>query len=421
MNKKIKSLIMASAISLAAVSQVFSVSSSAYSSYERVAGVNRYETSKLVSSRNQSETVVIASGENFADALSAINISNKYGASTILTNGNMEIINTLKSRNVKKIFLVGGVNSISQNLERRLKQSFGDVERIAGVNRYETSRKTIKRTGYTKLGVASGKIFPDALSASALLKQENCGLLLVDGDHSYSKPEGTTIKYTFGGSRTIIQNGGERINGISRFETAVKISNMIDNPKSMAVVSGDNYADALSATNLVISEGAIVMPVQKYTYYDVIRKAREVDKIFFVGGEKSVSDETVSRVIQKGVGAVDKPSAGDDYDTDELTTDQKKVLDDLEERAERIIDDIERVEDAIDTLRNIDWPSAQDFADRIKEIQDMIQKIRDDIKDLGNIDIGSPNDILNQIKDSLIDKLTSRLLEIIAKLIGIGR
>ncbi len=419
--KKIGSLIMASIISVATVAQTFSVSTFAYSSYERIAGVNRYETSKLVSNRNQSDTVVVASGENFADALSSVNLSNKYGASTILTNGNTDIINTLKARNVKKIFLVGGVNSIPQNLENKLKESFNDVERIAGVNRYETSRKTIKRTGYTKLGVASGKTFPDALSASALLKQEDYGLLLVDGDHSYTVPEGTTVEYTFGGSRTIVQNGGERINGTSRFETAVKISNMVKDPKSMAVVSGDNYADALSATNLVISEGAIVMPVQKYPYYDVIRKARQVDKVYFIGGENSVSNETASRIIQKGVGGIDKPSAGEDYDTDELTSDQQKLLDDIEERGKRIIDDIEKVEDAIDTLRNINWPSAQDFADRVEEIQDMIQKIRDDIKDLGDLDIGSPSDIINEIKDNLIDKLTSRLLDAIKKLIGIRR
>ena len=196
---------------------------------------------------------------------------------------------------------------------------------------------------------------------------------------------------------------------------------MVKDPKSMAVVSGDNYADALSATNLVISEDAIVMPVQKYPYYDVIRKARQVDKVYFVGGENSVSNETASRIIQKGVGGIDKPSAGEDYDTDELTSDQQKLLDDIEERGKRIIDDIEKVEDAIDTLRNINWPSAQDFADRVEEIQDMIQKIRDDIKDLGDLDIGSPGDIINEIKDNLIDKLTSRLLDAIKKLIGIRR
>lgn len=400
MNKKFLSLTMAGIISVSTVFQALPINSFAYNSYERIAGKNRYLTSEYVSRRNNSEIVVLASGEKFPDALSAVNISNKYDAATILTDGrSYDIINILKSRNAKKVFLMGGVSSISADLENKIKNEGFDVERISGINRYETSEKAVKKAGYSEVGVASGSNYTDALSASALLKQENCGLLLVDGDKGYKTPEGVAVKYTFGGSRTIPQNGGERIYGVSRFETAIKISNKVKNPRTMAVVSGDNFADALSATNLVVSDDAIIMPVQKYPYYDVIRKAREVNQVIFVGGVNSVSDETASRIIEKGVTPTTKPSAGEDFNTSDLTEEQKQLLKDMEELGNKIEDDIEEIQRIVDKIKEL--------KPQISNSMETIKKIIDFIKNLNK-----PGNINNALTN--IEKL-EKLLETISK------
>ncbi len=400
MNKKFLSLTMAGIISVSTVFQALPINSFAYNSYERIAGKNRYLTSEYVSRRNNSEIVVLASGEKFPDALSAVNISNKYDAATILTDGrSYDIINILKSRNAKKVFLMGGVSSISADLENKIKNEGFDVERISGINRYETSEKAVKKAGYSEVGVASGSNYTDALSASALLKQENCGLLLVDGDKGYKTPEGVAVKYTFGGSRTIPQNGGERIYGVSRFETAIKISNKVKNPRTMAVVSGDNFADALSATNLVVSDDAIIMPVQKYPYYDVIRKAREVNQVIFVGGVNSVSDETASRIIEKGVTPTTKPSAGEDFNTSDLTEEQKQLLKDMEELGNKIEDDIEEIQRIVDKIKEL--------KPQISNSMETIKKIIDFIKNLNK-----PGNINNAVTS--IEKL-EKLLETISK------
>lgn len=383
MNKKIISLALAGIISFSAVFQALPVNSFAYSSYERIAGKNRYLTSEYVSKRNDSKTVVLASGERFPDALSAVNISNKFDAATILTDGrSYSVVDILKSRNAKKVFLIGGVSSISADLENKLKEEGFNVERISGINRYETSKNAVRRAGYSYVGVASGNNYTDALAASALLKQEDCGLLLVDGDKGYTAPIGTTVKYTFGGSRTIPQNGGERIYGVSRFETAVKISNKVKNPKTMAVVSGDNFADALSATNLVVSDDAIIMPVEKYPYYDVIRKAREVEQVIFVGGVNSISDETASMVIEKGISPTVKPSAGDDFDTAGLTEEQKQLLQDMEDFGNKVEDDIEELERIIEKIKQLK-PQIQNSLETVKKIIDFLKNLVNsgDIKD----------------------------------------
>lgn len=398
MNKKLISIIMAGIISITTLCQAFPISSFAYSSYQRIAGKNRYLTSEYVSARNKSKTVILASGEKFPDALSAVNLSNKYDAATILTDGrSYSIVNILKSRGAEKVFLMGGVSSISADLERKIRQEGFNVERISGINRYETSKNAVKRAGYTSVGVASGENYTDALAAAPLLKQENSGLMLVDG-RGYTVPSGVTVKYTFGGSRSIPQNGGERIYGVSRFETAIKISNKVKNPRTMAVVSGDNFADALSATNLVVSDDAIIMPVQKYPYYDVIRKAREVNEVIFVGGVNSISNETASRIIEKGITPDVKPSAGDDFDTAKLTPDQKQLLNDIEDMGNTIVDDIEEAERIANEIKALK-PQINNGIENIKKIQDVIHGL-----DLS----GGINGLLNNIDnvEKIIDALT---------------
>lgn len=418
MNKKFFSLLMAGLISISTILQALPVKSFAYKSYERIAGENRYITSDKVSKRNNSDIVVLASGKKFPDALSAVNISNKYDAATILTDGkSYDIINILKNRRAKKVYLMGGVSSISADLENKIRQEGFELKRISGINRYETSKNAVKEAGYSSVGVASGDNYTDALSASALLKQENAGLLLVDGQKKYELPEGVSVKYTFGGARTIIQNGGERIYGVSRFETAVKISNKVNNPQTMAVVSGDNFADALSATNLVVSDDAIIMPVQNYPYYDVIRKAREVDKLIFVGGVNSVSDETASQIIEKGVNSTTKPSVADDKEIGGLTEDQKQFLRDLETLGNKIEDDIDEIERIADKIKEIK-PEVENTAETIKKILDSIKNISGSGK-VDNLDK------LEAIIDSLKGKLSdsqealsqiSQLKEKIAKI-----
>ena len=415
MNKKLLSLAMAGIISASTVLQALPVKTFAYDSYERIAGKNRYLTSDYVSKRNSSKTAVLASGERFPDALSAVNISNKYDATTILTDGrSYSVVDILKSRGINKVFLMGGVSSISADLENKIRQEGISVERIAGINRYETSEKAVRRAGYTSVGVASGENYTDALAASALLKQENSGLLLVDGSRGYTVPAGTTVKYTFGGSRTIPQNGGERIYGVSRFETAIKISNKVKNPKSMAVVSGDNFADALSATNLVVSDDAIIMPVQQYPYYDVIRKAREVDKVIFVGGVNSISDETASRIIEKGVNPSVRPSIGDDFNTSELTSEQKELLNDIEDLGNKVVDDIEAVEKLVDQIKDLK-PHFEHNKEVLDKIKDLIGKISasgsidDVIKNIENLE-KLIEALKNEIPSS--DKIFAKLIEL---------
>lgn len=418
MNKKFLSICMSGVLSLTVILGAGMNVSEGYTSYERISGSNRYETSIKVSKKNKSDIIVLASGKSYPDALSAVNISNKFNGQTILTNGEISIINVIKSRNAKKIYIVGGESSVPKSVEEKIKADGFEVERIAGSDRYETSRNTIKVAGYKSVGVCSGQNYIDALSAAALLKQDNSGLLLVNGKKPYTVDSNINVKYTFGGVNSVIQNGGERISGTSRYSTAVEIANRVKNPKSLAIVSGSNYPDALSATNLIISDNAVIMPVDKIAYYDVIKKAKEVDKLFVVGGDNSVSQATINDILDKTkTDDTVTPSKNVSVGS-ELTPEQKKLLEEIDVTGNGVIagiDSIEKVLDKIDNLKSlkpgINSAEISKLLDELKpeNINNIINnadKIKAIISKLDKIDVSKLSSDIEQAKE-LKSKITS--------------
>lgn len=101
-----------------------------------------------------------------------------------------------------------------------------------------------------KWGVASGKDFPDGLTAGPFLANKKMSLLLVDGNKTTSLPKGLTAEYTFGGAKSVGKAFGKRISGNDRFKTSVKIAEEYQNFENVVLVNGRTFADALSATPL---------------------------------------------------------------------------------------------------------------------------------------------------------------------------
>ena len=71
--------------------------------------------------------------------------------------------------------------------------------RIGDADPYARNRKVLQMTGFSNVGVADGRKFPDALSAAGLLNEKGYGLMLVNGAEDYAVPAGVNVKYTLGG------------------------------------------------------------------------------------------------------------------------------------------------------------------------------------------------------------------------------
>lgn len=296
----------------------------------RINGSDRYETALSLSKElyQNSKNIILASGENFADALSGGQLSSALDAPILLTKRNSINKNTIDEMNrlnPEKIYILGGKGTISENvLESIRKNTDAKIERVSGQNRFETAIKIAelsRKNGKAKdTLIANGYSFPDALSGSGIVANSNKSMVLTDGNKLQNIEMGE--KTILGGKNTVSEKiKGERIAGKDRYETSLQIAKKLyPNPKNVILVSGENYPDALSAVSLSKKDKAPVVLVKRYGMSDDVKKYVEnADKITVVGGESTVSDLVLYKIAPNKTITINKSSGG-------RTIIEKKVL-----------------------------------------------------------------------------------------------
>lgn len=192
---------------------------------QRIAGDTRYDTSLKVASSlaNPSDTVIVTTGTNYADALSISPYAFATGSPVVLCNPSSGLSNAalkaIKKAGYKKAVIVGGTSAVPASVASQLKaQGIGNITRLSGDTRYATSAKIAEfelkqNVGFTMDGayLATGQNFPDALAAGALSGKHLAPLLLVDpGAHEACsfllKYKGEVSRVTFVGGTNAIGN-----------------------------------------------------------------------------------------------------------------------------------------------------------------------------------------------------------------------
>lgn len=265
--------------------------------YTRYSGYNRVNTSVESAKTYNSDTLVIAPAYSYQDAISAMNIANRYNGRLVLANKDSSLGIFDSDKTIKNVFIVGGDSGdrqISNKIDDRFR-SRAKIKRIIGKNIYETNRKTLELSGYKTVGVATGRVYADALSAYSIIREEGIGIMLVDGEKAYNA-SGYTVKYTFGGKSTVRQDGGYRISGRDRYDTSNKIARKTAY-KNIVFVDGRNYADSMSAINITNSKNSDILLVPRVKNQETISLAQEANELFVVGGSKSVEDAYLKQAI----------------------------------------------------------------------------------------------------------------------------
>ncbi|WLR41291.1 cell wall-binding repeat-containing protein [Bacillus carboniphilus] len=151
--------------------------------FNRIAGKNRYETAIKVAEEVDPDPseIVVATGEEFADALSIAPIAASQGMPVILTESDRvveEVGLYISQKNIDKSYIIGGEKAINRSVAGH----FPNRERIFGKDRYETNKQIINTfiegIDPSIIHVATGNNFPDALSGSAFAAQNNHAILL---------------------------------------------------------------------------------------------------------------------------------------------------------------------------------------------------------------------------------------------------
>ncbi|MGO1042828.1 S-layer protein SlpA [Clostridioides difficile] len=183
-----------------------------YSNVVTVAGEDRIETAielsyKYYNSDDDNavtdiaaDNVVLVGSQAIVDGLVASPLASEKHAPLLLTSKDkldsnvkseikrvMDLKTTSGINTSKKVYLAGGVNSISKDVENELKDLGVKVVRLAGDDRYETSLAIADEVGLDndKAFVVGGTGLADAMSIAPVasqLKNSNGNMNVVDGD-----------------------------------------------------------------------------------------------------------------------------------------------------------------------------------------------------------------------------------------------
>ena len=235
---------------------------------ERIYGQNRFETAEWISKRGwmEADTIVLARGDQFPDALAGTPLAYKEDAPILLTPPD-KLDNSVKVEierlKPSKVIILGGTGAISSSVENELKKMKLTVERIAGENRFETAVKIAEKVGFdTKTAIiADGRNFPDALAVAPYAAKNGYPILLV-GKEMPSEVKGILNKLdktiVVGGENAVNKTvynqlpGKSRLAGANRYATAAEIikHEFKGDITSAYVATGQNFADALTGSVL---------------------------------------------------------------------------------------------------------------------------------------------------------------------------
>ncbi|MDO8885558.1 SpoIID/LytB domain-containing protein [Candidatus Oleimmundimicrobium sp.] len=187
-------------------------------SVTRISGEDRYDTAAKIALKvgSPSQTAIIATGENFADALAISSYSAENQKPILLTLKDSlpnETDNVLSSLGIKSVVIVGGTGAVSQTVQDALIAMGITVTRIGGTDRYDTAYKIANQyfSAPVNVYITRGDLFPDALSAAPLAAKNSAPLLLVKpgelplGIKSYLEAKSAFISgpYIIGGSGAV--------------------------------------------------------------------------------------------------------------------------------------------------------------------------------------------------------------------------
>ena len=282
-----------------------SVSNAAAQKVTRISGKDRITTSVEISKSayTTSENVVLASGFNFADALSAGQLASALNAPLLLSSQNKldsQTKNEIERLKAKKVYVVGGNNAISKTgVDTTLKSKNIDVTRLEGQDRYSTSQKVMEKTkeiiNPEYLLIASGKNFPDALAATSFFVNHKSVMVLSDG---VTYPQSNLQEIAIGGVNQLPLKGfkGKRVSGKDRYETALEIAKLsFDKNNNAILASGQVFADSLSAVSLTKKHSAPIILTQSDYLTENAKKYLNGKNVFIVGGEKTVVKDIMTR------------------------------------------------------------------------------------------------------------------------------
>jgi putative cell wall-binding protein len=299
----------------------------------RVKGSSRYDTAfqaanymKQVKGIDRFDTVVVAYGADFADALSGSYLAAVAEAPILLVHPKYEgdVLQYI-GNNVKpagKIYLLGGKGVVSEEFEQQLKNASFDVTRLGGKNRFVTNvlileeANKIDDTNAKELLVCSATSFADALSTSSVGKPILLvGASISDVQHDYLRDLQPSKAWIIGGTGAVNDNvaadlanfvpadGIKRLKGSNRYETSQKVAEEFfpDGCETAVLVYGQDFPDGLSGGAVAAAMNSPVLLAMNNESMNAYAAKwvgdAGVKKSVTFGGTALISDESIRAIM----------------------------------------------------------------------------------------------------------------------------
>jgi len=156
---------------------------------KRLSGWDQYGTAAEIArvATPSSSQAFLVNGELFPDALSISSYAAAQGIPVLLTRSDSlppETAEALTELGVSEVTLIGGKAVIKDSIEEQLSKLPQPVKvtaRYAGYDQYETNTVVLNQLSFdtSKVYVATGQNFPDALAGAALAGKSNTPILLI--------------------------------------------------------------------------------------------------------------------------------------------------------------------------------------------------------------------------------------------------
>jgi predicted outer membrane repeat protein len=312
---------------------------------ERYFGADRYETAvdAALSFWSASEHAIIASGENFPDALSAAGLAGAWQRPLLLVRKDSVpavVAQALVDLGVQHTTIIGGTAAISDDVMAEVH----GVRRIAGVDRYETAVAVAREihetygSEFSKTAfLARGDAFPDALAASPLayrgsaygdglpivltrpdaLPAATAGWLAsadVETVHVIGREVAITPTVKSALDSILVSNGGAastRIFGADRYATAVALAEAAPGHswgwwQRVGVATGANFPDALGGGAIIRAQNGVLLltagnVLSAPTAGAIDAHLPDIQYVDIFGGEVAVS-AAVRTAIEEALG-----------------------------------------------------------------------------------------------------------------------
>ncbi|TYS17676.1 DUF5011 domain-containing protein [Rossellomorea vietnamensis] len=317
------------------VTRTVNVKQASEATLDVVSGTDRVgtaiEVSKEMYPEGGAETVLITTGYNFPDALSAGPLASALDAPIIPVTADGELSSAalaeLKRLGAENVYLVGGKAAVNEGVYTQLSGIGIDkdnIDRLSGKDRYETNLAIVtelKELGFEGNGVflATGANYADALSAGSIAGAEGMPIVLTNGT-DLSKEAEAILKgedvYAAGGTAAItdsvikeakaVSKSVKRLSGSDRYATLVELLKEFNvTTDKIFVASGKNYPDALSATPFVNQNDGLLLlvnpdslPEEVKNFLTKYANTTYVSAVTVLGGNSAVGTDVKEELLK---------------------------------------------------------------------------------------------------------------------------